>query len=462
MDLMFLGTRLKKVTSSIGDKLSNLDEEKQNKFIYSDTEPVSAEDGDIWFDLTEYIALTINHGLNGICEPSGVISVKKADSLDIKFIPNEGYEIDKVLANSVDITQYVLIDSTGVGTYSFKDIEADTTIEVTYKKMYKFPDNGVAFNKAQPDNVYGVWYPTADASYFIPFDDDSNSFICLKLSANTVSTVSFGSIGTNAAQVSLSGVYYSNQNEDPDNVIELRTAETDTDILNKIKNKCLNVEFKNTSGDNLVWAIPLLGYVSGLSSQITANTGTFELNDYPGIFQVQNPSIASITVDTMTDIVLRNNNLKYIRNNLSTNTPIGYIAEDLTDPFAYTNIFTAPQGKISNDIIQNANGDVRIQGLVFYPSENTDWTNTKIYAYFEYDNSGNFTTVGLYPNFSITTSPFNTLTVASTDDNNHMDGIGPGIHHFASRYAFTTTLDLTSTFTYIEYIILHFEESTET
>lgn len=134
MDLMFLGNRLKKVTSSIGDKLSNLDEEKQNKFIYSATEPVSSEDGDIWFDLTEYIALTINHGLNGICEPSGVISVKKADSLDIKFTPNEGYEIDKVLANGVDITKYILIDGTGVGTYSFKDIEADTTIEATYKK----------------------------------------------------------------------------------------------------------------------------------------------------------------------------------------------------------------------------------------------------------------------------------------------------------------------------------------
>lgn len=140
MDLMFLGTRLKKVTSSIGDKLSNLDEEKQNKFIYSDIEPVSSEDGDIWFDLTEYIALTINHGLNGICEPSGVISVKRADSLDIKFTPNEGYEIDKVLANGVDITKYILIDGTGVGTYSFKDIEADTTIEVTYKKKVKsFP-----------------------------------------------------------------------------------------------------------------------------------------------------------------------------------------------------------------------------------------------------------------------------------------------------------------------------------
>lgn len=134
MDLMFLGNRLKKVTSSIGDKLSNLDEEKQNKFIYSATEPVSSEDGDIWFDLTEYIALTINHGLNGICEPSGVISVKKADSLDIKFTPNEGYEIDKVLANGVDITKYILIDDTGVGTYSFKDIEEDTTIEATYKK----------------------------------------------------------------------------------------------------------------------------------------------------------------------------------------------------------------------------------------------------------------------------------------------------------------------------------------
>lgn len=134
MDLMFLGNRLKKVTSSIGDKLSNLDEEKQNKFIYSDTEPVSSENGDIWFDLTEYIALTINHGLNGICEPSGVISVKKADSLDIKFTPSEGYEIDKVLANGVDITKYILIDGTGVGTYSFKDIEEDTTIEATYKK----------------------------------------------------------------------------------------------------------------------------------------------------------------------------------------------------------------------------------------------------------------------------------------------------------------------------------------
>lgn len=205
----------------------------------------------------------------------------------------------------------------------------------------------------------------------------------------------------------------------------------------------------------------MLGYTSNLQASIDVLV-SIDLEDYPGIFQVQNPSIVSAKITTIDDIILRNNNLKYIRNNLSTNTPIGYIAEDLTDPFAYTNIFTAPQGKISNDIIQNANGDVRIQGLVFYPSEGTDWTNTKIYAYFEYDNSGNFTTVGLYPNFSITTSPFNSLTVNGVDDNNHMDGIGPGVHHFASRYAFTTTLDLTSTFTYVEYIIIHFEESTET
>lgn len=205
----------------------------------------------------------------------------------------------------------------------------------------------------------------------------------------------------------------------------------------------------------------MLGYTSNLRASIDALV-SIDLEDYPGIFQVQNPSIVSAKITTIDDIVLRNTNLKYIDDNLSTNTPIGYIAEDLTDPIAYTNIFTAPQGKISNDIVQNANGDVKIQGLVFYPSEGTDWTNTKIYAYFEYNNSGNFTTVGLYPNFSITTYPFNSLTVNGVDDNNHMDGIGPGVHHFASRYAFTTTLDLTSTFSYVEYIILHFEESTET
>lgn len=455
MDLMFLGNRLKKVTSSIGDKLSNLDEEKQNKFIYSDTEPVSSEDGDIWFDLTEYIALTINHGLNGICEPSGVISVKKADSLDIKFTPNEGYEIDKVLANGVDITKYILIDGTGVGTYSFKDIEEDTTIEATYKKTYKFPDNGVTFTKTQPDNEFDTWYSTADATYFIPFDDDPNSFVALKLSSSGPTFNFNGNL--NNSSITIYGVYYSNQNTNLENVIELRTAETNQDLFNKIKNKSLDIEFKNnSSGENLTVSFPLLGYTSNLRASIDALV-SIDLEDYPGIFQVQNPSIVSVKITTIDDIVLRNTNLKYIDDNLSTNTPIGYIAEDLTDPIAYTNIFTAPQGKISNDIVQNANGDVRIQGLVFYPSENTDWTNTKIYAYFEYNNSGNFTTVGLYPNFSITTYPFNSLTVNGVDDNNHMDGIGPGVHHFASRYAFTTTLDLTSTFSYVEYIILHFE-----
>ena len=319
---------------------------------------------------------------------------------------------------------------------------------------YDFPEEGVTFTKTQPDNQFGAWYPTADATYFIPFNDDPNSFVALKLLSND-STFTFGG-GIGYSNITIYNVYYSNQNTNPENVIELRTAETDQDLFNKIKNKSLDIEFKNSSGENLTVSFPLLGYISNLQASIDVLV-SIDLEDYPGIFQVQNPSIVSAKITTIDDIVLRNTNLKYIRDNLSTNMPIGYIAEDLTDPIVYSEIFTAPQGKISNDIIQNANGDVRIQGLVFYPSENTDWTNTKIYAYFEYTNSGNFTTVGLYPNFSITTYPFNSLIVNGVDDNNHMDGIGPGLHHFASRYAFTTTLDLTSTFIYIEYIILHFE-----
>ena len=318
---------------------------------------------------------------------------------------------------------------------------------------YDFPEEGVTFTKTQPGNEFGVWYPTVDATYFIPFDDDPNSFVALKLSLRRIAFTFNGNLYHSS--IDIGDVYYSNQNTNPENVIELRTAETDQDILNKIKNKSLDIEFKNSSGENLTVSFPLLGYVSNLRASIDVLV-SIDLADYPGIFQVQNPSIVSAKITTIDDIVLRNTNLKYIRDNLSTNIPIGYIAEDLTDPIAYSSIFTSPQGKISNDIVQNANGDVRIQGLVFYPSENTDWTNTKIYAYFEYNNSGNFTTVGLYPNFSITTYPFNSLTVNGVDDNNHMDGIGSGVHHFASRYAFTTTLDLTSTFSYVEYIILHF------
>ena len=320
---------------------------------------------------------------------------------------------------------------------------------------YDFPEEGVTFTKTQPDNQFGTWYPTADATYFIPFNDDPNSFVALKLLSND-STFTFGG-GIGYSNITIYNVYYSNQNTNPENVIELRTAETNHDLFNKIKNKSLDIEFKNSSsGENLTVSFPLLGYVSNLRASIDVYV-SIDLEDYPGIFQVQNPSIVSAKITTIDDIVLRNTNLKYIKDNLSTNTPIGYIAEDLTDPIAYSSIFTAPQGKISNDIVRNANGDVRIQGLVFYPSEGTDWTNTKIYAYFEYDNSGSFTTVGLYPNFSITTHPFNSLIVNGMDDNNHMDGIDPGVHHFASRYAFTTTLDLTSTYNYIEYIILHFE-----
>lgn len=135
MDLMFLGNRLKKVTSSIGDKLSNLDEEKQNKFIYSATEPVSSENGDIWFDLREFKIVSISSGANGTTSPSGNIPVNVGEEIIITFTPNDGYEIDKVMVNNTtDFTKFISIDDTGIGTYDFKNIEENATIFVTYRK----------------------------------------------------------------------------------------------------------------------------------------------------------------------------------------------------------------------------------------------------------------------------------------------------------------------------------------
>lgn len=302
MDLMFLGNRLKKVTSSIGDKLSNLDEEKQNKFIYSATEPVSSENGDIWFDLTEYIALTINHGLNGICEPSGVISVKRADSLDIKFTPNEGYEIDKVLANGVDITKYILIDGTGVGTYSFKDIEADTTIFATYKKKtvnYDFPEEGLKVNQIDGIYPYGSNLVTTkdenNYKYFIPFEDGT-AYAALDLGSdhNFMTTSNF--LEGDTIDFTFSWAAVAKDTSSWNNIIYLNSAEAQ-DII-KDQYLCITLDANNQFSEDATLEFSLTSY-SGNNGE----TLNLSISDDSELHKILNngplatdPLIKSITI----------------------------------------------------------------------------------------------------------------------------------------------------------------------
>ena len=56
--------------------------------------------------------------------------VNKGDNFEVEFTPNTGYEIDKVLVNNIDVTNYVTNSK-----LTINNITADTTVSVTYKMI---------------------------------------------------------------------------------------------------------------------------------------------------------------------------------------------------------------------------------------------------------------------------------------------------------------------------------------
>ena len=53
MGLTFLGKSKRESLRQIDNSFSQLYEDKQNKIFYSDTEPQTSEDGDMWIDITK-------------------------------------------------------------------------------------------------------------------------------------------------------------------------------------------------------------------------------------------------------------------------------------------------------------------------------------------------------------------------------------------------------------------------
>lgn len=76
----------------------------------------------------EKFNITTSSDNNGSITASA--EVNKGDNFEVEFTPNTGYEIDKVLVNSVDVTNDVTNSK-----LTINNITADTTVSVTYKMI---------------------------------------------------------------------------------------------------------------------------------------------------------------------------------------------------------------------------------------------------------------------------------------------------------------------------------------
>ena len=91
--------------------------------------------------------------INGSDENPVLVSFDS--KVDFEIIPNEGYEIDKVTLNEVDVTADV-ID----GKYSIEKASEDVTLKVTFKKLlvitsdFNSEEGSVAINEAEVTSMY--------------------------------------------------------------------------------------------------------------------------------------------------------------------------------------------------------------------------------------------------------------------------------------------------------------------
>ena len=87
-------------------------------YVYFSTDPVTTHD------------VTATSGENGSISPEGIVHVREGSDKYFYFYPDEGYEVDKVFVDDVEITNLATKEY-----YIVSDVTAEHTIHVTFKKL---------------------------------------------------------------------------------------------------------------------------------------------------------------------------------------------------------------------------------------------------------------------------------------------------------------------------------------
>ena len=74
--------------------------------------------------------VTASSGAHGSISPEGVVHVREGSTKTFYFYPNEGYEVDKVIVDGVEITNLATKEY-----YNVANVTAEHTIHVTFKKL---------------------------------------------------------------------------------------------------------------------------------------------------------------------------------------------------------------------------------------------------------------------------------------------------------------------------------------
>lgn len=94
--------------------------------------------------VTEY-TITASAGANGSISPSGAVSVEEGGSKTFTISPSSGYVIDTLKVDGMEVT--------ATTSYTFSDVNANHTIEVTFKQESQTPDVTEPSITTQPDNA---------------------------------------------------------------------------------------------------------------------------------------------------------------------------------------------------------------------------------------------------------------------------------------------------------------------
>ena len=108
------------------------------------TEAVSVKANYEAIPVTGY-TITATAGANGSITPSGAVGVAAGGSQTFTISPSSGYVIDTLKVDGLEVT--------ATTSYTFSDVKANHTIEVTFKQESQTPDVTAPSITTQPDNA---------------------------------------------------------------------------------------------------------------------------------------------------------------------------------------------------------------------------------------------------------------------------------------------------------------------
>ena len=150
-----------------------VNDEAKTSGSYTFTDVQASHDLDVYFSEDPVIThdVTATSGENGSISPEGVVHVREGSTYRFEFLPDDGYEVDQVFVDGVEITNLATKEY-----YNIADVTQEHTIHVTFKKLPVQYDVNVIVSghntdvhSVSPRGVTPVWEGEGFAVTFAPF-----------------------------------------------------------------------------------------------------------------------------------------------------------------------------------------------------------------------------------------------------------------------------------------------------